>query len=102
MNQVAVAVSEIVDFRSMAVVGQGDAAERGLTQVKAVDNAYPLYGQVRLDPAVDLGAALDGQGDLPGAVMDRVLVDRLGLKVGQTFTLGVAGFRAVGAAAARA
>ena len=44
----AVTVSEIVDFRSMAVVGQGDASERALTQVKGVDAAWPLLGQAVL------------------------------------------------------
>ena len=32
----ASAVSEVVDFRSMAVVERGDITERGLTQIKAV------------------------------------------------------------------
>ncbi len=88
MDKTALKVSEIVDFRSMAVLGRGDAVQRGLTQVKAVDDAYPLYGKVRLDPAIDLDRALDGQGSTPGAVMDPVLVDRLGLQVGGTFRLG--------------
>ena len=35
-------VSEVVDFRSMAVVGAGPQAQRALTQVKGVDGAYPL------------------------------------------------------------
>ena len=88
----AVATSEIVDFRSMAVVGQGDAAERALTQVKGVDAAYPLTGSVVLDPAMPLATALAGQGGLPGAVMDRVLADRLGLVPGAEFRLGEQGF----------
>ncbi len=83
------AVSEIVDFRSMAVVDRGGDVERGLTQVKAVDSAYPLYGEVLLDPAMPLSEALADQG----AVMDRVLVDRLGLSVGEGFRLGDATFR---------
>jgi len=90
---VALASSEVVDFRSMAVVGQGDAAERALTQVKGVDGAYPLTGAVVLDPAMPLAAALAGQGGLPGAVMDRVLADRLGLAVGAEFRLGEQAFR---------
>jgi putative ABC transport system permease protein len=36
MEREAAQVSEVVDFRSMAV-GQGDAAERALTQVKGID-----------------------------------------------------------------
>lgn len=85
----AAAVSEVVDFRSMAVTG---SEERALTQVKGVDATYPLTGEVVLDPPVPLAEALAGADGLPGAVMDRVLVDRLGLVVGDTFTLGVQDF----------
>jgi len=92
MNSVSTAVSEIVDFRSMAVVTRGDITERGLTQVKGVDDAYPLYGTVVLDPAMPLSQALDGQGGLPGAVIDGVLIDRLGLKPGDTLKLGAQDF----------
>lgn len=92
MAENAIAVSEIVDFRSMAVVGDGAEAERALTQVKGVDGPYPLLGTVRLDPPMTMTAALDG-GDLPGGVMERVLVDRLGLAPGDTFRLGVQDFR---------
>ena len=89
----AVTVSEIVDFRSMAVVGSGDNSERALTQVKGVDAAYPLVGTVVLDPAMPITQALAGAGGLPGAVLDRVLVDRLGLAVGDSLRLGVREFR---------
>lgn len=88
MRSHAASVSEIVDFRSMAVVGEGDAAERALTQVKAVDAAYPLVGAVALDPAMPVAEAL-AKG---GAVMDGVLIDRLGLKIGDRFRLGLAEF----------
>ncbi|NPB69329.1 hypothetical protein G7L52_23760, partial [Shigella sonnei] len=62
--------------------------ERGLTQVKAVDDAYPLLGQVTLDPPMALSDALDGARGLPGVVMHPVLVDRLGLTPGDTVRLG--------------
>ncbi|MEL6518206.1 MAG: FtsX-like permease family protein, partial [Pseudomonadota bacterium] len=92
MEGVADEVSEIVDFRSMAVVERGETTERGLTQVKGVDAAYPIYGETVLEPAMPLAQALDGAGDLPGAVMDRVLVDRLGLRAGDTFRMGTQDF----------
>ena len=92
MGRMAETVSEIVDFRSMAVVDQGSATERGLTQVKGVDGAYPIHGGVLLDPAMPLGAALDGQDGRPGAVMDPLLIARLGLPVGGVFKLGVQEF----------
>lgn len=77
-------LSVVADFRSMAVVGD----ERGLTQVKAVDDLYPLYGTLTLDPPIALSQALVGQDGLPGAVMDDLLMNRLGLAAGDQFELG--------------
>lgn len=78
-------VSEVVDFRSMLVTSEG---ERALTQVKGVDALYPLYGEVRLEPAMSMEAALAGENGLPGAVIDPILMDRLGLATGDTVKLG--------------
>ncbi|MDO5759034.1 MAG: FtsX-like permease family protein [Rhodobacterales bacterium] len=79
------AVSEIVDFRSLAVAPGGD---RELTQVKGVDDAYPLVGTIGLDPAMALGTALDGRDGTPGAVMAPALIARLALHPGDIFRLG--------------
>lgn len=84
LETISEALSETVDFRSMLVVGD----ERGLTQVRAVDDAYPLVGKVTLEPAITLDVALAGNDTLPGGVMERVLADRLGLQPGDTFRLG--------------
>ncbi len=92
MDRHAIAISEIVDFRSMAVVGAGETAERALTRVKAVDDAYPLIGTVQLDPDIALATALSGQDGLPGGVMEPVLADRLGLDFGDRFRLGTQDF----------
>ncbi|MEM7295467.1 MAG: FtsX-like permease family protein, partial [Pseudomonadota bacterium] len=91
MAEVTVATSEIVDFRSMAVVVRNDVTERGLTQVKAVDGAYPLIGEVILEPAMPLSQAL-GDPNQPGAVMERVLADRLDIRPGDSFALGTQEF----------
>lgn len=77
-------VSETVDFRSMVVVDRGDETERGLTQIRAVDDLYPLIGAVQLDPDIPLPEALADQG----GVMERVLADRLALVPGDRFRLG--------------
>ncbi len=84
----AVRVSGIVDFRSMVVVGE----DRALAQVKAVDDAYPLIGAPVLDRGslTDALAVVDG---VPGSVMEQTLVDRLALKVGDKFKLGLQEFR---------
>lgn len=85
---VAQTVSVVADFRSMIVVND----ERGLTQVKAVDGAYPLYGQVVLDPPMPLDLALAGKDGVAGIVMDDLLIDRLGLGIGDQVALGDAAF----------
>lgn len=83
LDSVSMQVSEIVDFRSMVVVGDAHV----LTQVKAVDAGYPLLGKVVLE-AGEFGTALaDG-----GAVMDGVLADQVGLQMGDRFKLGAAEF----------
>jgi len=92
LETIASTVSETVDFRSMLVVDRGNATERGLTQVRAVDSAYPLVGSVKLDPAMPLDQALAGTSEFPGGVMERVLADRLGLIPGDTFKLGAQDF----------
>ena len=93
MESRATSVSEIADFRSMAVVQTGERTERGLTQIKAVDDLYPLIGTVDLTPQMPLALALGVQDGLPGGIMERALIDRLGLTVGDTFRLGTQDFR---------
>lgn len=92
LNDKGDAVSETVDFRSMLVAEVDGTEERSLTQVRAVDDLYPLIGSVTLDPEMPLASALDGNGILPGGVMERVLADRLGLTPGDVFRLGTQDF----------
>lgn len=92
MAQISDQVSETVDFRSMAVV-ERDLTERALTQVMGVDNLYPLIGAVQLAPAIPLDQALARDQGIPGAVMQKVLADRLGLAQGDQFKLGTQAFR---------
>jgi len=92
MARTALKVSEIVDFRSMAVVDGDAGSDRALTQVKAVDDGYPLVSRVQLAPEMPLDQALAGRNGLPGAVMERVLSDRLGLAPGDRFRLGTQEF----------
>ena len=84
LEGIAEKVSEIAEFRSMAVAGEA----RVLTQVKAVDSAYPLVGQMVLDGDMPLDQALADKG----AVMDPVLAGQMGLVPGDSFTLGSATF----------
>ncbi|MES2434965.1 MAG: FtsX-like permease family protein [Pseudomonadota bacterium] len=82
LDQIATKTSEIVDFRSMVVSGDAHV----LTQVKAVDDNYPLLGSVQLESG-DLATALTSS-DTPGAAMDGILADQIGLKLGDSFKLG--------------
>ena len=93
LDDISDRVSETVDFRSLAGVALPDGtSDRALTQVRAVDNAYPLIGTVTLSPDIPLAEALAGTRDLPGAVMEPALADRLGLTPGDTFSLGLQEF----------
>ncbi len=103
MEARATAVSETVDFRSMAVADSAltGATERGLTQLRGVDAAYPLVGAVELEPAMPLSEALGPRDGRYGVVMEPLLLDRLGVSVGDTVRLGEATY-AVRAALLRA
>jgi putative ABC transport system permease protein len=92
LDGVATRVSETVDFRSLAVADPEGTADRALTQIRAVDDLYPLIGEVTLDPPMPLPQALDGDGTRPGLVAERALVDRLALQVGDTVRLGTQDF----------
>lgn len=92
LDRAGAAVSEVVDFRSMAVAGPPESAERAVTQVKGVDAAWPLLGAPVLDTPLPLAQVLAGTDGLPGAAMDPLLVTRLGLSPGQTFRLGTQEF----------
>lgn len=94
MEQVALpgGISEVLDFRSMAVTGAGETSEHALTQVKGVDDAWPLLGVAEFAPAQSVAEVFARRDGLPGAALDQVLADRLGLKVGDTFRLGVQSF----------
>ena len=86
MAQQSLQKPEILDFRSMAVAR--DTSKRILTQVKAVDAAYPLVGEIVLSNGMSLPEALAGQNDLPGAVVAPALMRRLQLNLGDIMQLG--------------
>mgnify|MGYP006275221591 CR=1 FL=1 len=90
MDARATAISETVDFRSMAVADSAETGEteRGLTQVRGVDAAYPLVGEAALAPATPLAEALAARDGVWGVVMEPLLIDRLGITVGDPVRLG--------------
>lgn len=89
MEDAARAVSEVVVFHSMAVA---DGAE-ALAEVKAVDDHWPLLGQATLCPDMAPGRALEVRDGVAGAAMAPVLIERLGLAIGDRFRLGTRDFQ---------
>jgi putative ABC transport system permease protein len=85
------AVSEVVDLRSM--LGTADMEQdRALAQVKGVDGAYPLAGEVTLTGGGSLVEALAAHDGVYGLVTEPVLAERLGLAPGDRVRLAGAVF----------
>ena len=76
-------ISSVITLRTLLVAPSGD---RQLVELKAVDAAYPLVGAATLDPAIPLVQALD-----PASVIaDPLVLQRLGLHIGDTVRIGQA------------
>jgi putative ABC transport system permease protein len=84
-------VADVTTMRAMAVAPSGD---RTLVELKAVDNAYPLYGDVVLDPPGPMGQGANG---LPPLAMDPLVAQRLNLSPGDEVRIGDARFAYRGA-----
>ena len=93
MQSISEKVSEVIDFRSLAVVGGGPDAKRALTQIKGVDSAYPIYGAITLDPPIEVDDALRSREGVNGAILHPSLAEQLEISVGDSFKLGSAEFR---------
>jgi putative ABC transport system permease protein len=79
-------VSAVRTLRAMARSAAG--ADRQLVELKAVDGAYPLFGQMQLSPPGPLDGALAKRDGHWGAVADAELLNRLGLRLGQMVKVG--------------
>lgn len=87
-------ISEAVSMRAMAyAIKGGQAQERQLIELKAVDHAYPLYGAVGLLPPQSLHTALTCTKTMCGALAEQILLDRLHLPVGGVLRIGDSEFR---------
>jgi putative ABC transport system permease protein len=75
--------SETATMRAMA--RRPDGSEQALAELKGVDAAYPLVGAVTLGDGRTLDATIRN-GD--GAVVDAILLERLGLKIGDRLSIG--------------
>ena len=82
-------VSEVVRMRAMAALPDNSRAV--LAELKGVDQAYPLYGALRLEK----GALAARPSGMEAAIAPG-LADKLGLRVGSPVRVGEAQFRVMG------
>ena len=73
--------TDTIRVRAMA---EGPSGERRLVEVRGIDGAYPLAGEVRITGAPSLAQALRDDG----AAVEQILLDRIGLRLGQSFLIG--------------
>jgi putative ABC transport system permease protein len=78
--------SQIATLRAMT--RRTDTGDQALVELKAVDNAYPLYGSLDLESGQPLEEALASENGMWGAVVDLALLARLDVSVGDTLSLG--------------
>jgi putative ABC transport system permease protein len=83
-------VSVAATSRVMARASDGRLA---LVELKAVDSAYPLLGELKLTPKLPLDELLDERDGMFGAAVDPTLLPRLDLKIGDVVTVGDARFQ---------
>jgi putative ABC transport system permease protein len=87
-------VSAAATLRAMARRPDGRAS---LVEMKAVDEAYPLYGTVALEPAGKLASVLATRDGVHGAAADEALLARLDLSPGDRIRVGEADIEIRGA-----
>ena len=96
-NEASAAQREFLDAQgqvsvaaTMRAMARNAAGRTALVEIKAVDDSYPLYGTVALDPDQPLVSLLAQRGAAFGAAADPALLARLDLKPGDRVTVGAA------------
>lgn len=79
-------LSEAATMRAMARLPDG--SDQSLIELKAVDESWPLEGNLKTAPAKAF--------DMNGVVVDPVLLSRLDLKIGETIKVGSAELKITG------
>ncbi|GAB4355206.1 MAG: ABC transporter permease [Oricola sp.] len=77
-------------MRSMARLE--DESDQSLVELKAVDDSYPLYGELKTAPALGREALYGVRDGRYGAAVQQILLDRLGLAPGDSIRIGNAVF----------
>jgi putative ABC transport system permease protein len=85
------AVSTTVEMRAMAAP-EADPERRTLVELKAVDAAYPLLGEITTTPPLTPATALAERDGRWGALVEPALLETLGTDVGDRVRVGDASF----------
>jgi putative ABC transport system permease protein len=83
-------LSVAATLRAMARAGDGRLA---LVELKAVDGAYPMLGELTLQPKIPVADLLAERDGAFGAAVDSTLLARLDLKLGDRISIGGASFQ---------
>jgi putative ABC transport system permease protein len=83
-------VSVAATLRAMARTSDGRLA---LVELKAVDSAYPMLGELTLQPKMPMADLLTERDGAFGAAADSTLLARLDLKLGDRVSVGSATFQ---------
>jgi putative ABC transport system permease protein len=78
-------ISYAVAVRAMA---EGPGGKRALVELRGVSRAWPLTGRVELAGGRTLRQALAPAGSAAGAAVEKSLIDKLGLRLGERFEVG--------------
>ncbi|MFW5791829.1 MAG: ABC transporter permease [Desulfohalobiaceae bacterium] len=79
-------IATVVEMRAMA--RPDNDSPPLLVELKAVDESYPLFGQLTLDPGLSHQAMTSLQNGAYGAAADPLLLDRLEIELGGRLRLG--------------
>ena len=79
-------VSQVL--RTRAVIRAERTNKRTLIELKAVDEAYPLYGSLTLNPALTYSEVYGEQNGMKGLAVDPFLAERLNITLGDIVRLG--------------
>lgn len=80
----ATGISRVTELRSTARAG----SESTVIELKAVDDAYPLYGAVATAPDMPWDRSLARQDGVYGAVVEETLLQRLAVSLGDRIRIG--------------
>jgi len=78
--------AESATMRSMARMPDG--SDQSLVEVKAVDAAYPLYGELKVAPQLSLADMTKEQNGIYGAAVSQDFLNRMGVSLGTKVLLG--------------